>query len=126
MQLMKDLDSCRKLFMNLKNVRAAQTPKEKIPNEHATVASLVKMIKLAKDRIWISAEQHSLYFEKGEMELNRTKLLNKVTEYMGNKVVVPLSSGIGSIMLNEKGSQTFKFKTVDEEDDDYIILRLIT
>ena len=67
--------------MNLKNVRAAQTPKEKIPNEHATVASLVKMIKLAKDRIWISAEQHSLYFEKGEMELNRTKLLNKVTIY---------------------------------------------
>ena len=34
---------------------------------------------------------------------------------MGNKVVVLLSSGIGSIMLNEKGSQTFKFKTVDEE-----------
>ena len=79
MQLMKDLDKYRQLFMNLKNVRAAQTPKEKIPNEHATVASLVKMIKLAKDRIWISAEQHSLYFEKGEMELNRTRLLNKVT-----------------------------------------------
>ena len=47
---------------------------------------------------------------------------------MGNRVVVLLSSGIGSIiMLNEKGSQTFKFKTVDEEDDDDDInLRLIT
>ena len=44
---------------------------------------------------------------------------------MGNKVVVLLSPGVASvIMFNEKASQTFKFKRVDEEDDD-INLRLI-
>ena len=44
-------DSCIKLFMNPNNVRATQNPKEGIPNKDATVASLVKMIKLAKDKI---------------------------------------------------------------------------
>ena len=57
--------------------------------------------------------------------MNRTRLLNKVTESTGNKVVVLLSPGVASvIMFNEKASQTFKFKRVDEEDDD-INLRLI-
>ena len=37
--------------MNPKNVRATQNPKEGIPNKDATVASLVKMIKLAKNKI---------------------------------------------------------------------------
>ena len=36
------LDSCRKFFMNPKNVRAAQNPREKIPNEYAAVAFLVQ------------------------------------------------------------------------------------
>ena len=57
------LDSCRKLLVNPKNVRDAQNPKEEIPNEYAIVASLVKMIKFVKDRIWTSAELHSLYLE---------------------------------------------------------------
>ena len=63
--------SCRKLFMNPKNVRAAMNPKEEVPNEDITVASLAKMIKLAKDRIWTSTGLHSL-----EKDLNRTRLLN--------------------------------------------------
>ena len=75
-------DSCRKLFMNPKNVRAAQNPEEEIPNEDVNVASLAKMIKLAKDRIWTSTELHSLYLDKGGKDLNQTRLLNKVTEYM--------------------------------------------
>ena len=54
--------SCRKLFMNPKNVRAAQNPEEDISNEDVTVASLAKLIKLAKDRIWTSTELHSLYW----------------------------------------------------------------
>ena len=44
-------DSCRKLLMNPNNVRAALNPKDEIPNKDVTVASLAKMIKLAKDRI---------------------------------------------------------------------------
>ena len=63
--------SCRKLFLNPKNVRAAMNPKEEIPNEDITVASLAKMIKLAKDRIWTSTGLHSL-----GKDLNRTRLLN--------------------------------------------------
>ena len=58
-------DSCRKLFMNPKHVRAAQNLKEEIPDEDVTVASLVKMIKSAKDRICTSLELHSLYLDKG-------------------------------------------------------------
>ena len=54
------LDSCRKLLVNPKNVRDAQNPKVEIPNEYAIVASLVKMIKFVKDRIWTSAKLHSL------------------------------------------------------------------
>ena len=108
--------------MNPKNVRVAQNPNEKIPNEDVSVASLSKMIKLAKDRIWTSTELHSLYLDKGMKDLNQTRLLNKVTEYIGNKVVVLSSPGITSIiMLNEKASQIFKFERVDEDD---IILRL--
>ena len=118
--------SCRKLFMNPKNVRAAQNPREETPNEDATVASLVKMIKLAKDRIWTSIELHSLYLDKGGKDLNCCRLLNKVTEHMGNEVVVLSSPGVASIiMLIEKASQMFfKFERVDEEGDD-INLRLI-
>ena len=48
--------------MNPKNVRAAQNPEEDIPNEDVTVASLAKLIKLAKDRIWTSTELRSLYW----------------------------------------------------------------
>ena len=117
--------SCRKFFMNSKNAGAAQNPKEEIPNEDVTVASLAKMIKLAKDKIWTSTELHSLYLDKGGKDLNRTRLFSKVTEYMGNEVVVPSSPGVaGIIMLNEKVSQIFKFERVDEADDD-INLRLI-
>ena len=109
--------------MNPKNVRVAQNPNEEIPNEDVTVASLSKMIKLAKDRIWTSTELHSLYLDKGMKDLNQTRLLNKVTEYIGNKVVVLSSPGITSIiMLNEKASQIFRFERVNEDD---IILRLI-
>ena len=50
--------------MKPKNVRDAQNPKEEIPNEYAIVASLVKTIKFVKDRIWTSAELHSLYLER--------------------------------------------------------------
>ena len=75
-------DSSRKLFMNPRNVRAAQNPKEEILNEYVTAASLVKTINLGKDRTWKSTELHSLYFDKGGKALNRTRLLNKVTEYM--------------------------------------------
>ena len=100
-------DSCRKLFMNPKNVRAAQNPKEEIPNEDSTVASLVKMIKLAKGRIWTSTELHSFYLDNGGKDLNRTRIL-KIK--FGNKVVVLPSPGVASIiMLNEKASQIFKF-----------------
>ena len=60
-----------------------------------------------------------MYLDKIEKDLNRTRLLNKVTEYMGNEVVVQLSPGVASIiMFNEKASQTFKFERIDEEDDD--------
>ena len=60
-----------------------------------------------------------MYLDKREKDLNRTRLLNKVTEYMGNEVVVQLSPGVASIiMFNEKASQTFKFERIDEEDDD--------
>ena len=53
------------------------------------------------------------------------QILSKLTEYMGNEVVVLSSPGVASIiMLNEKASQIFKFERVDEEDDD-INLRLI-
>ena len=62
--------SCRKLFMNPKNVMAAKNPKEEIPNEDVTTESLAKMIKLAKDRIGTSTELHSLYLDKGEKDLN--------------------------------------------------------
>ena len=118
-------DSCRKLFMNTKNVRAAQNPKKEIPNEDVAARSLAKMIKLAKDRIWTSTKLHSLYLDMGGKDLNRTRLLNKVTEYMGNEVVVLSFPGVASIiMLNEKVPQIFKFERVDEEDDD-INLRLI-
>ena len=111
--------------MNPKNVRAAQNPKEEIPNEDATVASLVKMIKLAKDKILTSTELHNLYLDKGGKDLSQNRLLNKAIEYMGNKVVVLSSPGIARIiMLNEKALQIFKFERVDEEDDD-INLRLI-
>ena len=51
--------------MNPKYVRAAQNLKEEIPDEDVTVASLVKMIKSAKDRICTSLELHSLYLDKG-------------------------------------------------------------
>ena len=44
-------DSCRKLFMNPKNVSAALNPKDEIPNKDVSVASLAKMIKLAKDKV---------------------------------------------------------------------------
>ena len=64
-------DKCRKLFMNPKNVWAAQKSEEKIPSENVTVASLAKMIKLAKDRIWTSTKLHSLYLDKVEKDLNR-------------------------------------------------------
>ena len=57
--------SCRKLFINPKHVRAAQNLKEEIPDEDVTVASLVKMIKSAKDRICTSLELYSLYLDKG-------------------------------------------------------------
>ena len=91
--------------MNPKNIRAAQNPKKEIPNEDVTVASFAKMIKLAKDRIWTSTELHCLYLDKEGRDLNQTRLLNKVTEYMGNEVVVLSSPGIASlIMLNEKAS----------------------
>ena len=84
------------------------------------------MIKLAKERIWTSTELHSLYLDKGGKDLNRTRLLNKVTEYMGNEVVALLSPGVASIiMMNEKASQILKFKRVDKEDND-INLSLIT
>ena len=63
-------DSCRKLFMNPKNVRATQNPKEEILNGDAAAASLLKMIKLANKRIWTSAELHSLYLDKGGKDLN--------------------------------------------------------
>ena len=72
-------DSCRQFFINLKNGRAAQNPKEKIPNEDVMVASLAKTIKLARDRIWTSTELHGLYLDKGGKDLNRIRLLNKVT-----------------------------------------------
>ena len=86
----------------------------------------MKMIKLAKERIWTSTELHSLYLDKGGKDLNRTRLLNKVTEYMGNEVVALLSPGVASIiMMNEKASQILKFKRVDKEDND-INLSLIT
>ena len=102
-------DSCRKLFMNPNNVRATQNPKEEILNGDAAAASLVKMIKLANKRIWTSAELHSLYLDKGGKDLNRTRLLNKVTEYMENEVVALLSRGVASIiMMNEKASQSLK------------------
>ena len=102
-------DSCRKLLMNPKKVRATQNPKEEILNGDATAASLVKMIKLAKERIWASTELHSLYLDKGGKDLNRTRLLNKVTEYMENEVVALLSRGVASIiMMNEKASQSLK------------------
>ena len=66
-----------------------------------------------------------MYLDKRGKDLNRTRLLNKVTEYMGNEVVVLQSTGVASIiMLNEKASQISKFERVDEEDDDFN-LRLI-
>ena len=100
--------NCRKLFMNPKNVRVTQKPIEEIPNEDASVASLVKMIKLEKDRIWTSTELHSLYLDKGGKELNRSKLLNKVTEHMGTEVLVLSFLGVASIiMFIEKASQIF-------------------
>ena len=98
-------DSCRKLFMNPKNIRAAQNPKKEIPNEDVTVASLAKMIKLAKDRIWTSIELHCLYLDKEGRDLNQTRLFSKVTEYMRNEVVILSSPGVASLtMLNEKAS----------------------
>ena len=94
-------------------------PKEEIPNEDETVPSLEKA------RYWTSTALHSLYLDKGGEDLNQTRLLNKVTEYTGNEVVVLSSPGVASIiMLNEKASQIFKFERVDEEDDN-INLRLI-
>ena len=95
--------------MNPKNVRATQNPKEEILNGDAAAASLVKMIKLANKRIWTSAELHSLYLDKGGKDLNWTRLLNKVTEYMENEVVALLSRGVATIiMMNEKASQSLK------------------
>ena len=111
--------------MNPKDARDAQNPNQKIHNEDATVAFHVKIIKLANDRIQTSSELHSLYLDKRGKDLNRTRLLNKITEYMGNEVVVLQSTGVASIiMLNEKASQISKFERVDEEDDDFN-LRLI-
>ena len=103
-------DSCRKLFMNPKNVRATHNLKDETPNDDATVASLVKLIKLAKDKIWTSTELHSLHLDNGGKDLNQTRMLNKVTVFMGNEVVVLSSPGVASIiMLNDKASQIFKF-----------------
>ena len=94
--------------MNPKNVRATQNPKEGIPNKDATVASLVKMIKLAKDKIQTSAELDCLYLDNKGRDLNRTRLLGKVTVYMGKEIMVASSPVIASIiMLNEKDSQIF-------------------
>ena len=98
-------DSSRKLFMNPRNVRAAQNPKEEILNKCVTAASLAKTINLGKDRTWKSTELHSLYLDKGGKASNGTRLLNKVTEYLRNEVVVLSSPGVASIiMLNEKAS----------------------
>ena len=57
--------------------------------------------------------------------MSRTRLLNKIAEYMRNEIVFLSCPGIASvIMLNEKAPQIFKFERIDEEDDD-INLRLI-
>ena len=57
--------------------------------------------------------------------MSRTRLLNKVAEYMRNEIAFLSCPGIASVfMLNEKASQIFKLERIDEEDDD-INLRLI-
>ena len=87
-----------------------------MPLEVDPFQELIGMLSAEHDRVWTSRELLNIYNEKGGIETNSSRLMNKIVASMKGELNCFSSPGLSSILIHKNNSSAI-FKDINQQND---------
>ncbi len=116
-------NDCKPAFMAPKSVQQAQDSVRPADKDSA-FSEVIKIMQSDTDRLWSSVELHNLYTEKSGTELQRRRLVEEISYYFGEKILILSCTGLASLLVfRSRASQLVNL--VENSDNDSSNLKAI-
>ena len=110
-------NDCRPAFMAPKSVDSAQIPQQ--PDDtNVAFNTIIEIMESDADRMWSSVELHKLYQQNNGVKLQRRALIDELSTYFGDTMLVLSCKGLADMLLfRSRASQLVHL--FEETDADY-------
>jgi hypothetical protein len=116
-------NDCKPAFMAPKSVDRAHTSK-KPEDKNVAFNKIIEIMESDADRMWSSVELHKLYQENNGVKLQRRALIEELSTYFGDSILVLSCKGLASMLVfRSRASQLVHL--FEETDVDYANVKSI-